>query len=229
MKTLGLIGGTSWVSTAEYYRMLNEQVNARLGGYNSAKCVIHSFNFAEIVALTSADDWDGLFEKVYKAAVGVRGAGAEALVLCANTMHVVADRVQERMDIPVIHIAEATAEAICRAGHRTTALLGTRFTMEKEFFKERLARHGITTLIPSDDDRAFIHRTIFDELGKDVFLPETKARYVEIISSLQDRGAAGAILGCTEIPLLIKPQDTPAPVFDTTAIHVAAAVDFALA
>jgi len=229
MKTLGLIGGTSWPSTVEYYRLLNQLVNAKLGGSNFAKLLIHSFNFAEIVALTSAENWDGFFDKVQAAARGLRAAGAEGFILGANTMHVVADRVQECLDVPVIHIADATAEELERAGHRTTALLGTRFTMEKDFFRERLARHGIETLIPNDDDRNFIHRSIFDELGRDVFRPETKARYLAIIDSLAARGAQGIVLGCTEIPLLIKPADTSVPVFDTTAIHATAAVDFALA
>ena len=229
MKTLGLIGGTSWVSTIEYYRLLNERINDRVGGLNFARCVLYSLNYADIAEINSRQDWDAMFELVGHAAEGVCGAGAEALLLGANTMHLVAERVQARVNIPVIHIADATARAIRAAGLDRVALLGTRYTMEKDFFKSRLTAHGITTIIPSDADREFIHGTIFDELGKGIFMPGSKAQYLEIIDRLAGQGAQGAILGCTEIPLLIQQQDTAVPVFDTTAIHVDAAVDFALA
>jgi aspartate racemase len=229
MKTLGLIGGTSWISTIEYYRLLNEGINARLGGLHFARCVIYSLNYHDIAEINKRQDWDAMFELVSHAAEGVRGAGAEGLLLGANTMHLVAERVQERVKLPVIHIADATAQAIRAAGLDRVTLLGTRYTMEKEFFRNRLTAHGITAVIPSDADRAFIHATIFDELGKGIFLPESKMRYLEIIDRLAREGSQGAILGCTEIPLLLKQSDTPVPVFDTTALHVDAAVNFALA
>ena len=195
MKTLGLIGGTSWVSTIEYYRLLNERINDRLGGLNFARCVLYSLNYADIAEINSRQDWDAMFELVGQAAEGVRGAGAEALLLGANTMHLVAERVQARVNIPVIHIADATARAVRAAGLDRVALLGTRYTMEKDFFKSRLTAHGITTIIPSDADREFIHGTIFDEMGKGIFLPEAKTRYLQIIDRLAEQGAQGAILG----------------------------------
>jgi len=228
MKMLGLIGGTSWISTIDYYRLINEQVNQRLGGSQYARCIIYSFNYGEIVALTATQDWDGILERVVSACTCLREGGAEGIVLCANTMHLIADRVQDRVGLPVIHIAEATAGGVRRAGLKNVALLGTRFTMEMDFFKERLARHQIQTTIPAEADREFIHGTIFGELGKGILRPETKARYLQIIASLVARGAEGAILGCTEIPPLVKQEDCPVPVFDTTALHAAAAVDFAL-
>ncbi|AIE87244.1 aspartate/glutamate racemase family protein [Fimbriimonas ginsengisoli] len=228
MKLLGLIGGTSWVSTGEYYRLLNEGVNRRLGDPQFARCLIFSFNYADILALNAKQDWDAIFELVAAACLHHRDAGAEGIVLCANTMHLIADRVQERVGLPVIHIADATAEAIRRAGLTTVALLGTRFTMEKEFFRERLASRGIEAVIPEEADREFIHTTIFGELGTGNFLPATKARYLSIIDDLAAKGAEGAILGCTEIPMLIKQSDCAIPLFDTTAIHVDAAIEFAL-
>jgi aspartate racemase len=231
MKTLGLIGGTSWISTIEYYRLLNERINQRLGGLNFARCVVYSLNYADIAEINRRQDWDAMFELVGHAADGVRAAGAEALLLGANTMHLVAERVQERVKIPLIHIADATARVVRAAGLDRVALLGTRYTMEQNFFMDRLTAHGVTAVIPNDDDRAYIHGTIFDELGKGIFLPESKTRYLEIIDRLvgKNGSAQGAILGCTEIPLLINSQDTPTPLFDTTSIHVDAAVDFALA
>jgi aspartate racemase len=229
MKTIGLIGGTSWISTIEYYRLLNERINERLGGLNFARCVVYSLNYADIAEINKRQDWDAMFQLVAAAADGLCGAGADALLLGANTMHLVAERVQERVKVPVIHIADATARAIRARGLDRVALLGTRYTMEKDFFKNRLTANGVTTVLPSDADRAFIHATIFDELGKGIFLAESRARYLEIIDRLVADGAQGAILGCTEIPLLIKQSDTPVPVFDTTALHVDAAVDFALA
>src|SRR2546426_2579723 len=228
MKMLGLIGGTSWIATIEYYRLINEQVNQRLGGSQYPQCIIYSFNYGEIVALSATQDWDGILEKVVSACACLREGGAEGLVLCANTMHIIADRVQDRVGLPVIHIAEATAGGVKRARLRSVALLGTRFTMEMDFFRDRLARHQIQTTIPAEADREFIHTSIFGDLGKGILRPETKARYLEIIASLVARGAEGVILGCTEIPMLVKQEDCPVPVFDTTVLHAAAAVDFAL-
>jgi aspartate racemase len=228
MKTLGLIGGVSWISTIEYYRMINEGVNRRLGGAHYAKCVIHSFNYAEIQALNATQDWDGVLRMVMSACEGLHRAGADGIVLCANTMHLIAERLQKRIGLPVIHIADATAAAIERAGLDRVGLLGTRFTMEMDFFTGRLAARGIQVDIPGEADRAFIHQTIFSELGKGVFLAETKARYLACVSSLTALGAGGVVLGCTEIPLLLQHEDCSVPVFDTTAIHAAAAVEFAL-
>lgn len=229
MKILGLIGGTSWISTVEYYRLLNERINARLGGLNFARCAIYSLNFADVAEINRRQDWDALYELVGQAAEGMRGAGAEGIILGANTMHIVADRVEARVGLPVIHIADATARAIRVRGLDRVALLGTRFTMEKDFFRDRLSARGISTMIPGDADREFIHGTIFDELAKGELVPASKVRYLEIIDRLAADGAQGIILGCTEIPLLIKPTDTPTPLFDTTSIHVDAAVEYALA
>jgi aspartate racemase len=229
MRTLGLIGGTSWVSTLDYYRLINEGVNRRLGGNQFAECLIHSFNYADIQTLTFAQDWDAVEKKVAAAAIGLRQAGAEALVLCANTMHIVADGVARAAGLPLIHIVDAVARSVTERGLDRVALLGTRFTMEMGFFKERLAAHRIHTTIPGDSDRAFIHGTIFGELSSGTVLPGTKARYLEVIAALAQTGAQGVLLACTEIPLAVKQEDTPVPVFDTTTIHAAAAVAFALA
>jgi aspartate racemase len=228
MKTLGLIGGISWISTVEYYRLINEQVNARLGGNQFASCIIRSFNYGEIQALTFADDWDGLLDKFSAACIHLRDAGAEGIVLCANTAHRVADKLEQRVELPVIHIGEATASAVEKAGVHKVGLLGTRFTMEGDFIKRRLEQRHIEVIIPDIADRDFIHSTIFGELGRGEFRPETKRRYVDIISELASRGAQGAILGCTEIPMLITQNDISVTAFDTTFLHATAAVDFAL-
>jgi aspartate racemase len=228
MRMLGLIGGTSWVSTIEYYRLLNQGINARLGGSQFARCIIHSFNFADILELNTRQDWDALLDLVGDASEKLRDSGAEGLVLCANTLHVIAERLEDRVGVPVVHIVDATAAGIRRAGIDRVSLLGTRFTMDLSFFRDRLAWHGITAITPDAVDREFIHTTIFSELGRNIFRPETRERYVSIIDSLAARGAAGAILGCTEIPLLIRQDDTRTPLFDTTALHVSAAVDFSL-
>jgi aspartate racemase len=228
MKTLGLIGGTTWLSTIEYYRLINEGVSARLGGAQTARCIIHSFNFADIVEFNKSQDWNGLLEVVGAASIKLKDAGADGIVLCANTLHVIADRLENRVGLPLIHIVDATAAEIRHKGLDRVSLLGTRYTMELAFFKDRLAWHGITAAIPEAGDREFIHDTIFSELGKNIFRDETRARYLSIIESLGAHGARGSILGCTEIPLLIKQSDTRVPVFDTTALHARAAVDFAL-
>jgi aspartate racemase len=228
MKTLGLVGGTSWVSTIDYYRLINEGVNRRLGGNQFAECLIHSFNYADIQKLTFAGDWKGVERKVAAAAVGLREGGAQGIVLCANTMHIVAEGVEQATGLPVIHIVDAVAADVARRGFSRVALLGTRFTMEKEFFKDRLAGHRIRAIIPGDADREFIHGTIFGELAGGTFSLETKARYLDIISAMAADGAEGALLACTEIPLVVKQPDTDVPVFDTTAIHAEAAVEFAL-
>lgn len=220
--------GISWVSTIDYYKYINEGVNARLGGLEFAQCIIHSLNYGEVKRRNDAGDFAGTLELVTKACIGLKNSGADALVLCANTMHMFADVIQDSVGLPVIHIATATAEAINKQQLKTVALLGTKFTMEKEFFKEKLAQYGISTLIPGEQERDFIHYTIFEELGRGVISPSSKERYVNIINSLAELGAQGAILGCTEIPMLVQQHDVSIPVFDTTKIHAAAAVEFAL-
>ena len=229
MKTLGLIGGIAWPSTVEYYRLINEGVTARLGGLNAARCIIHSLNFADVAAINKRQDWDAALALLGDAGCNLRKSGAEALVVCANTMHVIADRLEQHVGIPLLHIADATARAIRAQGIERVALLGTRYTMELPFLKDRLAWHGVTAVIPNADERDFIHDTIFTELNIGVIRPETRDRYLQIIDRMsKQEGARGAILGCTEIPLLVKQSDTTVPVFDTTALHAGAAVEFAL-
>ncbi len=228
MKTLGLIGGMSWVSTIDYYRLINEGINERLGGLNFSQCIIYSFNYADIKRNNDANDWDANFEMVSNAANHLKTAGAEGIILCANTMHLIADKVERSTGLPVINIASATANVIYNQQIQKVGLLGTRFTMEKDFFTAKLKQKGIEAIIPGDDDRGFVHYTIFEELGRFELKESSKQRYVQIIDQMIRQGAQGIILGCTEIPLLIKPSDVPVPVFDTTRIHAAAAVEFAL-
>jgi len=228
MKILGLVGGTSWVSTVDYYRLINEGINEQLGGLEYAECMIYSMNYGDIKRNNDADDWDANLAMISAAAVKLERSGAKAIVLCANTMHLVADRLQPMLSIPIIHIATATAEAIVKQGLKKVALLGTRFTMERDFFRDKLTDKGIETIIPDDEDRGFIHYTIFEELGRGLFKPETKQLYIDIINKLVAQGAEGIILGCTEIPMLLNSDDVDIPLFDTTAIHSKAAVEFAL-
>lgn len=228
MKTLGMIGGISWMSTMEYYRDINQGVNRHLGGSEYPPLAMYSINFARARDFAERGDWDGFLEFVAPIAGHLRDAGAEALLLCANTAHVLADRLSERAGLPVINIIDATAAAIKAQGLTKVSLLGTRYTMEMDFFSKRLAERGVTAITPDLADRDFIHDSIFNELTKGVLKPETKARYLDIIRALEKVGAQGSILGCTEIPLLVKPDDLPMPLFDTTAIHVAAAVEFIL-
>jgi aspartate racemase len=229
MKTIGLIGGMSWVSTGEYYKAINEMVNERLKGMHFARCIVYSLNFHDIIELNKREDWDGAAKEFLSAARALEAAGANCILLCANTAHIVAEKIQEGVTIPLIHIADATCSTVRRQGLNRVALLGTRFTMEHDFFKSRLTANGIEVSIPDPEQREFIHTTIFDELGKGIFKPETKKRYMRIIESLAAKGAGGVILACTEIPLLIKREDATVPLFDTTMIHAKAAVDFALA
>jgi aspartate racemase len=228
VKTLGLIGGTTWHSTVEYYRALNERINARLGGLSSARLILYSVNFQELQPPADPAGWARVAEVLGDIARRLEQAGAECLVICANTPHGVADQVQARIGIPLLHIADPTAEAIVQARLERVALLGTRPTMEQAFFTSRLAARGVAALVPDEADRVFLHSTILAELGRGVFRPETREAYVRIIEGLVARGAQGVILGCTEIPLLVRPGDCSVPTFDTTALHVGAAVDFAL-
>lgn len=229
MKTLGLIGGMSWESTVPYYRIVNERVRERLGGLHSAKLVMHSVDFAQIERLQRADDWDAAGAILADAARGLRAAGAEAIVVCTNTMHLVAPAIESAVDIPLLHIADATAARIRAAGLDTVALLGTRFTMERDFYRARIEAAGIAVLIPDAADRESVHRVIYDELCLGRIREESRAAYRAIIAGLVARGAQGAILGCTEIGLLIGEGDAPVPLFDTARIHAEAAADWALA
>lgn len=228
MKTLGLIGGISWVSTADYYKLINEGVNEKLGGINFAKCIIHSFNYADIIRNNNNNDWESTFIMLSEACENLQQSGAEAIVLCANTMHLLADRIEEKMKIPVIHIATETTKEIKKLNLSKVGLLGTKFTMELDFFTSKLSNENIETCIPESEDRDFIQDTIYHELGKGIINPDTKQRYISIINKLIENGAEGIILGCTEIPLLIQQEDIAVPIFDTAIIHSAAAVAFAV-
>ena len=228
MRTLGLIGGTSWLSTVDYYRIINEQINQRLGGLNSAKIILYSLNFEELKRLAELSKWGQIAEMLSSIALRLERAGADCLLLCTNTLHMVADDISKDIHIPLIHIAEATSKEVKSKGITKVGLLGTKVTMEQNFFKDKLLQREIHTLIPDETARQFIHNSIFSELGKGILLPKTKTRYVDIINKLIPQGADGIILGCTEIPLLIKQEDCPVPVFDTAIIHAKAAAEFAL-
>ncbi|KAF2329214.1 aspartate/glutamate racemase family protein [Flavobacterium nitrogenifigens] len=229
MRKIGLIGGISWVSTSDYYTLINKGINEKLGGLNFSECLIYSFNYADIKKNNDANDWDSTFNMLLKAAEVLKSGGAEAILLCANTMHVIADRLQQAIDIPLIHIAEETAVEIQKKELKKVGLLGTRFTMELDFFKDKLAEKGIETIIPeSEEVKNFIHYTIFEELGRGIATEETKKRYLEIANELIKNGAEGIILGCTEIPLVIKEGDLNVPIFDTALIHTQAAINFQL-
>ena len=228
MKTIGLIGGLTWLSTAEYYKTLNELVNEKLGGVHSAKIILHSVAFAPIKTLTENNDWDGIAGIIGKAAKGLQLAGADCILLGANTMHKIADEVQAAINIPLIHIAEAVASVINKNGLQKVALLGTKYTMQLDFYKNRLKAKGIDIIIPGITDIEFINNSIYEEFSKNIFLPATKEQYLRIMSEMIQEGAQGFVLGCTEIPILIKSKDIAVPLFDTAAIHAAVAVDFAL-
>ena len=225
-----MIGGLSWESSAEYYRLINEGVRERLGGLHSADCLLYSFDFAEIERLQAAGDWDGATARMVDAARRLARGGADLLLICSNTMHRMADEVQQSINVPLIHIADPTAAAIRAASIDTVALLGTIYTMEQDFYRGRLERnYGLRVLTPDVDARQTVNRVIYDELVCGEVKPESRAAYSDIISRLAAEGAQGVILGCTEIMLLIRPADSPIPTFDTTGLHAAAAVDAALA
>jgi aspartate racemase len=229
MRTIGLLGGMSWESTAIYYRLANEMVRDRLGGLHSARLLLASVDFAEIEAMQVAGDWDRAGAALAAEAVRLERAGADFLVLCTNTMHKVAGPIEEAVSIPLIHLGDATARAVLASGVRTVGLLGTGFTMAQDFYRSRLESHGLTVLVPSAADQQLVHRVIYDELCLGVVRAESRAAYVEVVDSLVAQGAEGVILGCTEIEMLIGPDDVEVPTFPTTRIHVAAAVDRALA
>ncbi len=227
-RVIGLLGGMSWESSAEYYRLVNELVRERLGGLHSARCLLASVDFAEIEALQVNGEWEAAGQILADVARGLEAGGAELLLICTNTMHKVADQVQAAVDIPLLHIADVTADAVLAAGLDTVALLGTAFTMEQAFYRERLEGRGLTVLIPPAPDRAEVHRIIYDELCLGVIREASREVYRGVIARLAEAGAQGIILGCTEIELLVSAADSPVPVFATTRLHAEAAVAAAL-
>ena len=229
MKKIGLIGGMSWESSAEYYKLLNRGANEILGGTHSCDCLMDSLDFARVEELQHEGKWKELCGLMKERAMNLQQAGAEIILLCTNTMHICTEKLTEDLDAEFLHIADATAQEIRAQGLKTVGLLGTRFTMEKEFYATPLrAQHGIEVLIPNESDRAWVHTCIYSELVKGVFSDESRELFKRIIQDLRDRGARGVILGCTEIPLLIHQKDVDIPVFDTTAIHVKAALKLSL-
>ncbi|HEX4429010.1 MAG TPA: aspartate/glutamate racemase family protein [Frankiaceae bacterium] len=229
MRVIGMLGGMSWESSAEYYRLANELVRERLGGTHSARCLLASVDFADIEALQERGDWDEAARQLASLAQGLEAGGADLLVLCTNTMHKVADEVQAAVSIPLLHLGDVTAQAVTKAGLDTVGLLGTAYTMEQAFYRDRLADHGLCVLVPDAPDRAQVHRIIYDELCLGVIREPSRQVYREIIGRLVAAGAQGIVLGCTEIELLVGACDSPVPLFPTTRLHVQAAVDAALA
>jgi len=228
MKSIGLIAGLTYVSSLEYYRYINEIANQRLGGSETVEIIMYSVNFGEIRKLTENEDWNSISKIISKVAQTIEEDGAGCLLIGANTMHKIADETQAAVKIPVIHIAEVVAKEILRKKISKVGLLGTRYTMQLGFYSDRLAKNNIKTIIPKKDDVDFINYTIYNEFSKNIFLSETKNRYLEIISKLKDQGAEGIILGCTEIPILLSQENCDIPLFDTAKIHSHAAVDFVI-
>lgn len=228
MKTLGLIGGLSWYSTSVYYRTINQLVNERLGGSHSARLLLYSVDFDDFRVLQDKGDWEQVEVMMSGIAMRLEHAGADCIVMCTNSPHLIADQVRQKIKIPLLHIAEETAKEIVRQKIRKAGLLGTKFTMENGFFKDRLAMFGVDSITPEPEDRDFIHASIFNELTRGTFKSETKDRYFSIIEKLSKEGAGGIIFGCTEIALLINPAECNFVVFDTTAIHAKAAAEFSL-
>jgi aspartate racemase len=229
MKTIGLIGGMSWESSLEYYRMINELVKLELGDLHSCKSIMYSVDFAEIELLQHNSQWEELSDIMIHAASSLEKAGADFIVICTNTMHKMADDVQNKISIPLLHIADAVSNEIVGMGLKKVALLGTRFTMSQDFYKGRIKdKYGIDVIVPNEEDKNVIHDVIYKELVKGIFKEGSKKKYIEIIQKLMEQGAEGIILGCTEIPLLIKQQDVNIPIFDTASIHARAAVKYAL-
>ncbi len=226
--TIGLLGGMSWESTAEYHRLANQLVRDRLGGLHSARLVLVAVDFAEVAALQHAGRWDEAGALLARAARRVEAAGADLLLICTNTMHVVADQVAAAVDIPLLHLVDVTAAAVRAAGQRTVGLLGTAFTMGEPFYRDRLAGHGLTALVPAPADRELVHRTIYDELCRGVVSPSSRVALLAVVGRLAERGAEGVVLGCTELELLLTSEDTDVPLFPTTRLHVEAAVALAL-
>lgn len=228
MKTIGLIGGMSWESSAEYYRLINEQVKHRLGGLHSAKCILFSVDFQQIEHFQASGEWDKAGEVLAQAAQALERAGADLVIICTNTMHKVIDVIESAITIPILHIADATAKQIKEAGLQKIALLGTKYTMEQAFYKARVESFAIEVIVPDSNDRMEVNRIIYDELCLGTIVPASKRYYSQVIEELVHAGAQGVILGCTEIGLLIQQEDVSIPVFDTTAIHAQAAVLMAI-
>ena len=226
MKTIGLLGGMSWESTVLYYQLLNEGVRERLGGLHSAKILLHSVDFAEIEQFQVKGQWQQAGEALSHAAVGLQQAGADMMLICTNLMHKVAPIIEAAIDVPLLHIADAAGTAIQRQGLKKVGLLGARYTMEEDFYRQRLLDNfGIEVIIPTEDERNLVHQVIFDELCCGKFIAESRSSYLEIIDNLGKRGAEGVILGCTEIPLLVKPEDTDLQLFNTAALHAELALE----
>jgi len=228
MKKIGLLGGMSWESSLEYYRQLNEIVKSKLGGAHSAKCLMYSFDFSEVEDLQHQGEWEKLTTLMVEEAQNLKDAGAECIVICTNTMHLMAPDIEKHTGLKVIHIADATGNEIIKRNINKVLLLGTKFTMEGFFYKERLEKKGIDVLIPDEADRQIIHDIIYKELILGILTPESKEAYIKIIHKMIEKGVKGVVLGCTEIPLLIKEDDVDIAVFDTTKIHSIAAVDYAM-
>ena len=225
MRKIGLVGGVSWVSTMDYYKFINEGVNEKLGGLNFAECIIYSLNFGDV----QAKSWENSFELLLGACESLNRSGVEAIALCANTAHLFADQLQARTRLPIIHIGSETAKAVRKQGLTKVGLLGTKFTMEMEFYGKKLEEHGLEVLIPEEQEtRDFIQFTVKEELGRGLIKEESRQRFVSIVDALAERGAEGVILGCTEIPMLIGQSDFSVPIFDTTKIHSQAIVDYLL-
>ncbi|MEN9569598.1 MAG: hypothetical protein RL172_829 [Bacteroidota bacterium] len=228
MKTIGFIGGLTWLSSMDYYRLFNQLTNEQLGGASSCKLLMYSVNFEEIKTLTLAGNWPAMAEMMCSLAQKLENAGAECIVIGANTMHHIADTIAASVNIPLIHIAAVTGEAIGQQQLTKVALLGTRYTMQFDFYKAHLAALGIQTMVPDEAGMHYLNNAIYNEMGKGVFLPETKQGVLQIIETLRQQGAQAVILGCTELPILIKQQEVAIPLFDTTLLHAKAAVAFAL-
>ncbi|ANE85431.1 MULTISPECIES: aspartate/glutamate racemase family protein [Bacillus] len=228
MKTIGLIGGMSWESTSEYYRIINEEIKERLGGLHSAKCLINSVDFEEIERCQSSGDWDGAGEILGNAAYSLQKGGADFIIICTNTMHKVVGKIKAKIDIPVLHIADATAKEIKRKDIQKVGLLGTKYTMEQDFYKSRIEEHDIKVIVPSEKNRKEINKVIYTELCLGKIVSQSREYYKRVIEELVQKGAQGIILGCTEIGLLIKQENVSVPIFDTTHIHAIEAVKVAL-
>lgn len=228
MKTIGLIGGMSWESTVTYYQVINNVVKKELGGLHSAKCILYSVDFQEIEACQSTGDWEKSADILADAAKSLERAGADFVIICTNTMHKVADKIEKEISIPILHIADMTADELKENHIKKVALLGTKYTMEQDFYKARLISKGVDVIIPNDEDRLFINDTIYDELCVGIISKKSKERFLDIVARVHKSGAQGVILGCTEIGLLIQQKDTPVQLFDTTLIHARKAALYAL-
>ncbi|MED7925866.1 aspartate/glutamate racemase family protein [Nonomuraea sp. LP-02] len=228
MRTIGLLGGMSWESSAEYYRLLNEEIRERLGGHHCAKSILLTVDFADIEAMQREGRWDDAAHALADAAITLERAGADMVLLCTNTMHRVADAIEAAVEVPFVHLVDATARRVAAAGITTVGLLATRFTMEMDFYRDRMRHHGVEVMVPDEPDRTIVHDVIYQELTQGRVEDSSREEYRRIIAGLARRGAQGVILGCTEITLLVGPADSPVPVFDSTRIHVETAVELAL-